>query len=58
MKNKFKYRDSEYFNDLDIFVFQDHMCGTFDSKVYKERGTWWTEEKLEFKATTIKCHKK
>lgn len=52
----FSYRDADYFNEKDTYLFD---CGLkkFKSKVHFEKGYWWTNESLQFKATSIKSVK-
>lgn len=55
MDNQFEYRENEFFNGTDTYLFQHHDHEPFESKVHYEKGYWWTNESLQFKATTIKC---
>lgn len=50
------YRGNEFFNSEDAYLFED-LGKTFESKVHFEKGYWWTNEKLNFKATTLRCKK-
>ena len=52
-----RYRNAEYFNDKDTYVFEDSTGRTFESKVDNARGSWYTVESLEYKATTLPCKK-
>tara|TARA_R110000772_G_C13310332_1_gene440583 strand:- start:13816 stop:13980 length:165 start_codon:yes stop_codon:yes gene_type:complete len=52
-----EYRDNSYFNEGDTFLFNDAGFKKFESKVHFENGYWWTNESLQFKATTLKCKK-
>ena len=53
---KLKYRDKDYFNENDYYVFTHHDdTHPFVSKVEHSRGFWWTVRSLQFKATTIRC---
>lgn len=52
----FEYRDNDYFNEDDTFVF-DSGYGVFESKVHYGGGYWWTNESMNFKCTTVKCYK-
>ena len=59
MSCKLEYRDNEYFNDTDTYLFQRWHCGWegyFVTKVDYDKGNWWTVEK-DMKATTLKCTK-
>jgi len=56
MKSEFKYRERDYFNDKDTYVFRDWK--QFKSKVEFSKGNWWTVGSLNFKATTIPCYRK
>ena len=51
---KLQYRDTTYFNENDYYVFED-LNRYFVSKVHFEKGYWWTNESLQFKATTMEC---
>jgi len=56
---KLEYRASDYFNENDTYLFQRWSVGWegfFTTKVFYDRGAWWTVEK-EVKATTLKCLK-
>lgn len=48
------YRGSNYFNEVDDFIFYDD-CNFFQSKVHQYNGTWYTNEGLNFKATTLRA---
>ena len=50
-----EYRNSEYFNTEDVFLFLNPFGRVFESKVEFSRGHWWTVEPLYYKATTVKC---
>lgn len=58
MNNKFKYRESGYFDENSTYVFKNTDGFEFESGVHYERGYWWTNENLKYKCTTIKCYKK
>lgn len=52
----YNYRNQNYFNDKDIYVFNDDVINhIFLSKVHKYRGDWYTDESLNFKCTSIPC---
>ena len=50
-----EYRESKYFNEHDTYVFQNSLGGQFKSKVEHTKGSWFTIESLEYKATTLPC---
>lgn len=52
-----RYRNLEYFNKTDTYLFEDSTGRTFESKVDNARGSWYTVESLEYKATTLPCKK-
>jgi len=47
------YRENNYFNTEDYYVFEDWRL--FVSKVHKHNGSWFTNEGLNFKCTSIRC---
>ena len=51
---RLSYRDSSYFNDKDTYLFYDDSK-YFESKVHFSKGHWWTDESLNYKATTVMC---
>ena len=53
-----EYRDSDYFNAEDTYLFENSLGQVFESKVEFVRGCWHTIESLEYKAHTLKCKKK
>lgn len=53
-----QYRENDYFNDKDTFVFQKHDNAPFESMVHYEKGYWWTNEGLNYKCTSIKSYNK
>lgn len=56
MKNKMEYRESDYFDADSVYKFEG-TTKVFDSKVHKHKGSWYTNENLQYKATSIKCIK-
>jgi len=52
-----EYRDNEYFNEKDIYLFKDSIGMTFKSKVEFDKGYWTTVESLRYKAITLLCKK-
>ena len=50
------YRGSDYFNEVDDFIFYDDHS-FFQSKVHWRNGAWYTNEGLNFKATTLRALK-
>lgn len=50
-----EYRQADYFNDWDTYVFETLPNYFKESKVYFDKGYWWTVEKPELKATTAPC---
>lgn len=57
MDNEFLYRESNYFNEVDNYMFTTYWGKTFESKVHFEKAFWWTNEGLNYKCTTVKCYK-
>lgn len=52
-----KYRDNDYFNDSDTFLFQGPHI-EFKSKVHFEKGYWWTSQETgRYKCTSLPCVK-
>ena len=52
-----KYRKADYFNEHDTYMFKTSTGYTFESKVERAKGSWYTVESLEYKATTLPCKK-
>jgi len=52
-----RYRESDYFNEHDTYLFETSTGYTFESKVEHTRGSWFTIESVEYKATTLPCKK-
>lgn len=55
-----EYRKSDYFNAEDWYLFRDEpMKKEFESQVHfdKEKGAWFTNSGLQYKATSLKCVK-
>ena len=53
-----EYRTSEYFNANDWYLFHDEAFKKeFESQVHfdKDKGAWFTNEGLQYKATSLKC---
>ena len=55
--NDMEYRESDYFNPEDTYLFENSHGMTFKSKVEHTKGSWFTLESLEYKATTLPCKK-
>lgn len=56
----FQYRENEYFNDKDNFIFYDvGLKRCFISKVHKDKDkpSWFTNESLNYKCTSIPCYR-
>lgn len=53
LKLNLQYRESDYFNDKDYFVFDNGLKGLLVSKVEFSKGFWWTVESLKFKTLSI-----
>lgn len=54
-----KYREQDYFNSTDTYLF-DTQYGPLETKVYFEKGYWWTNKKegwQQYKCTSLKCKK-
>lgn len=49
-----KYRNNEYFNNTDQFLFHNDF-EYFVDKVHYYNGYWYTNSGLQYKATTLKC---
>lgn len=56
-KINISYRDSDYFNDRNCFLFKDNYDKWMVSKVHWYNGSWFTNDGLKYKATTVKCIK-
>lgn len=55
MKLELEYRDNDFFNSEDFFVFLDKACTkVFSSRVHFYNGNWYTNNSLKFKCTSIK----
>tara|TARA_R110000772_G_scaffold20466_5_gene56972 strand:- start:126051 stop:126746 length:696 start_codon:yes stop_codon:yes gene_type:complete len=50
---KTEYKTNKEFNSEDYYIFEDWRC--FVSKVHLHNGNWYTNESLNFKATSIPC---
>lgn len=55
MTEKLKFRETDYFNDKDDFLFKDNYGKWIVSKVHWYNGSWFTNGGLKYKATTVKC---
>jgi hypothetical protein len=54
----FQYRNAEYFNDTDSYVFYDiGLKKCFISKTEKDGKIWYTKESLQYRCTSIPCYK-
>ena len=49
------YREPSFFDSTTTYVFYDRVIGYFTSKVHFDKGCWWTNEQMQFKATSIPC---
>lgn len=57
--SKTEYRENDYFNDSDLFLFELNDGFTFESKCHYSKGYWWTSDYLlNYKCTSIKAIKK
>lgn len=59
MEESLKYREQNYFNENDVFVFST-VYGILKTKVHFEKGYWWTNKKdgwQQYKCTSVKCYK-
>jgi len=51
---EFKERELDYFNSKDTFICYDAgIKNLFLSKLHLDKGSWWTNESLKFKASSI-----
>ena len=50
-----EYQKTEYFNNVDTFLFKNHMDQYFTAKVKFQNGYWFTETNLSYKASSLKC---
>ena len=58
MNLRLKYRESDYFNEEDTYVF--YHLGTeryLVSKAHKHNGNWFANEGLQYKCTSVPCFK-
>lgn len=53
---KLEYRENKYFNEQDSYLFKSNFK-EFVSKVHFEKGNWWTNESLNYKASSLPCIK-
>ena len=56
MMQDLQYRDNDYFNETDTYMFHDGYK-YFESKVYFNKSCWWTCESLNYKCTSVKSKK-
>lgn len=57
MNEKFKYRETDYFQEDKTYLFYDiALKKEFTSKVHKYNGSWYTKESLQYKCTSIPCY--
>ena len=52
-----KYRDNNYFNEVDTFKFKLNDSTIFECKVHFFNGNWFTNEGLNWKCTSLRCVK-
>lgn len=53
----FQYREPDYFKEGNVYLFCDlGINKKFTSKCHKQNGYWWTNEGLQYKATSIPCY--
>lgn len=52
-----KYRENDYFNNEDTFLFENSLGQRFESKVHKDHDKphWWTDVRPHYKCTSIPC---
>lgn len=55
MENSIDYRETSYFNETNQFLFKDNYNKWWASKVHWYNGSWFTDQGLKYKATTVKC---
>jgi hypothetical protein len=55
MTEKLEYRETDYFNEENYFLFKDNLNKWMVSKVHWYSGSWFTNEGLKYKAITVKC---
>jgi len=54
---KLEYRDNDYFNDTDTFLFESPLK-RFETKVFFDKGYWWTPQETGwYKCTSLPCVK-
>lgn len=46
-------RPHSYFNDKDLFVCNNGLCGLLVTKLEFDRGSWWALSGLKFKADSV-----
>lgn len=55
---KLKERNSNYFNTTDTYVFLDYPLNKYIvTKVHLYNGSWYTDQSLSFKCTSLPCIK-
>jgi len=54
-----EFRESEYFNSEDTYLFENTLGQQYESKVELDKGVYWTTNPKHCfcKATTLKCKK-
>ena len=51
-----KYRENDYFNNQDDYLVHDHALHlSFVSKLHFYNGNWYSNDKLKYKMTSVKC---
>lgn len=50
-----QYRENNYFNNVDLFVFNNGLGKLWLSKVHLYNGNWYSNVALKYKMTSVRC---
>lgn len=53
LNNNFSYKENSFFNEQTVYTFKTVDGKTFESKVHYEKGFYWTNESMNYKATSL-----
>ncbi len=55
MENKLQYRENNYFNLEDLYVFDNNLDKLLISKVHLYNGNWFSDVSCQYKMTSVRC---
>lgn len=55
MENNLKYRENNYFNSEDLYLFDNNLGKLYLTKVHFHNGFWYSDVACKYKMNSVRC---